>query len=202
MSMMGAMSAPSGASIPRADDDLWDRAARAFAEWYDGRPGAVDDLVRLMTPVLWQVARASRLSAEDASDVVQNAWLALVRNASSIEDAHAVSSWLITTVRRDAVRRSRSGARTRALPDDVEALPEPAPAPDEVIVQRDEHDRLWSAVRTLTRRCQELLRVVAFEQRPDYAAIAGRLDMAVGSIGPTRARCLEKLRAVLAGSPA
>jgi RNA polymerase sigma factor (sigma-70 family) len=196
--MIGAMTS---AEVP-LDDDVWGRAATAFASWYDGRPEAIEDLVRVMTPVLWQVARASRLSADDAADVVQAAWLALVRNASTIQDPHAVAAWLITTVRRDAIRRSRA-ARAIAVDDEVlDALaPVAAPAED-VAVERDEHRRLWRAVRGLTDRCQELLRVVAFERRPDYAAIAERLDMRVGSIGPTRARCLDKLRLALAEATA
>ena len=76
------------------------------------------------------------------------------------------------------------------------------PAPDEQVAVHDEHRRLWAAVRTLTERCQELLRVVAFEEHPDYARISVRLGMPVGSIGPTRARCLGKLRVALAGDPA
>jgi RNA polymerase sigma factor (sigma-70 family) len=201
--MMGLMAAPRGASIPQAGDGLWDRAARAFASWYDGRPDAVDELVRIMTPVLWQIARASRLSEEDAADAVQATWLALVRRASTIADPVAAPSWLITTVRREAIRRARTAAPvSRTGEAGLDDLAEPGDGPEAIVAAADEHRRLWAAVRTLTARCQELLRVVAFEQRPDYAAIAHRLAMPVGSIGPTRARCLEKLRSALAASPA
>jgi RNA polymerase sigma factor (sigma-70 family) len=198
MRMMGVMSAPRGAAVPQAGDGLWDRAARAFIAWYDGAPDAVDELVRLMTPVLWQVARASRIDADDAADAVQATWLALVRRADTITEPAAVAAWLITTVRREAVRRARS-----ARPgDDEEALvtlPAADPQPDEVVAEREDHRRLWAAVATLTDRCRQLLRVLAFEQRPDYAALSHRLGMPVGSIGPTRGRCLDKLRAALAG---
>jgi RNA polymerase sigma factor (sigma-70 family) len=198
--MMGAMSPPRGAAVPQAGNGLWDRAARAFAAWYDGAPDAIDELVRLMTPVLWQVARASRIDAEDAADAVQATWLALVRRADSIADPAAVSAWLLTTVRREAVRRARSARPVGE--DDLAALSAPDPQPDVVVIERDEQRRLWAAVATLTERCRELLRVVAFEQRPDYAALSARLGMPVGSIGPTRGRCLEKLRAALAGGAA
>ena len=63
----------------------------------------------------------------------------------------------------------------------------------------DESRRLWVAVGALNERCQRLLRIVAFEDRPDYARIAEDLAMPIGSIGPTRQRCLAKLRAVLEG---
>jgi RNA polymerase sigma factor (sigma-70 family) len=199
--MMGHMSAPRGAAVPQAGDGLWDRAARAFASWYDGAPDAIEELVRLMTPVLWQVARASRIDADDAADAVQATWLALVRRADSIADPAAVAAWLLTTVRREAIRRARA-ARPAGDDEELTALPAPDPQPDSVVVERDEHRRLWAAVATLTERCRELLRVVAFEQRPDYAALSARLGMPVGSIGPTRGRCLEKLRTALAGGAA
>ena len=64
-------------------------------------------------------------------------------------------------------------------------------------VEHDEQDRLWLAVDTLNERCQRLLRIVAFEHRPDYSQVAAALDMPVGSIGPTRSRCLAKLRSAL-----
>ena len=196
--MIGVMTS---AEVPQ--DDIWERAATAFGAWYDGRPDAMAELVRARTPEPWQVARASRLSADDAAEVVQTVWLALVRSAGSIADPRAVPAWLITTVRRDAIRRSRDATRVVPIDDEVlDALVPTAPPAEDVVVDRDEHRRLWSAVRTLTARCQELLRVVAFERRPDYHAIAERLDMRVGSIGPTRARCLDKLRAALVGSPA
>jgi RNA polymerase sigma factor (sigma-70 family) len=198
--MMGAMTSPRGVSIPQAGDGLWDRAARAFAAWYDGTPAAMPELVTLLTPVLWHVARASRLDADDAADAVQATWLALVRRAGAITEPAAVPAWLITTVRREALRRSRTH-REVGLPDAVlDSAAAPQAGPAEQVTEHDEHRRLWAAVRTLSERCQELLRVVAFEQRPDYAAISTRLGMPVGSIGPTRARCLDKLRAALAGS--
>lgn len=64
-------------------------------------------------------------------------------------------------------------------------------------MQADEQRALWEALSTLTPRCQELLRIVAFVPRPDYDLVAARLGMARGSVGPTRSRCLEKLRVAL-----
>ena len=61
----------------------------------------------------------------------------------------------------------------------------------------DQRRALWTAIRQLSPRCQELLRITAFVPRPDYAAVAAELGMRVGSVGPTRGRCLAKLRALL-----
>ncbi len=77
----------------------------------------------------------------------------------------------------------------RRLPDEGSAESE--------VVRRDTEGRLWDAVENLSERCQALLRIVAFEHRPDYREIAADLGMPVGSIGPTRGRCLQKLRALI-----
>ena len=80
-------------------------------------------------------------------------------------------------------------------------LPEPGPGSEEQVIVDDERRALWAAIGQLSRRCQELLRIIAFAPRPDYAAVADALGMPVGSIGPTRGRCLAKLRALLADGP-
>jgi DNA-directed RNA polymerase specialized sigma24 family protein len=71
---------------------------------------------------------------------------------------------------------------------------------ESVVIEDDQTMRLWNAVRTLSERCQRLLRVIAFEQRPDYEHLAADLGMPVGSVGPTRGRCLSKLRSALEGA--
>jgi DNA-directed RNA polymerase specialized sigma24 family protein len=78
-------------------------------------------------------------------------------------------------------------------------LPVRGPGSEEQVIIEDQRRRLWAAIRQLSPRCQELLRIVAFVPRPDYAAVAAGLGMQIGSIGPTRGRCLAKLRALLAG---
>lgn len=160
----------------------------------------MDELVRVMTPVLWQVVRAYGLDRQTAEDVLQTTWLGFVRRHQTIEDPKAVASWLITSARRGAAERSR-GARTAAEPVDTDVLARRLPeedAAETVVVLDDEASRLWRAVASLDARCRRLLRVVAFLDRPDYASLSRDLDMPVGSIGPTRARCLHKLRIALA----
>ena len=186
-----AAGAPAGAT-------MWDRAAHCCTRWLDGDAEALDDLVRLMTPVLWQVARACSLTEESAEDVVQTTWVAFVRSAGRLRDAQSVGGWLTTTARREAWRVSQAGSRTTFVEDDTleRVVPRERSAED-AVVTRDESDQLWSAVGALDERCQMLLRVVAFADRPDYAGIARDLGMPMGSIGPTRMRCLGKLKALL-----
>jgi DNA-directed RNA polymerase specialized sigma24 family protein len=90
-------------------------------------------------------------------------------------------------------------SRTTPVADEDLAprLPEQRSA-EQTAVEHDTRDRLWGLVDGMSERCRRLLRVVAFENRPDYATLATDLDMPVGSIGPTRGRCLAKLRVALA----
>ncbi len=181
--------------LPTESVSVWETAAGHFEGWRDDTPGALDDLVRLLSPMLWQLARASGLDREQAEDVVQTTWLALVRAGESITEPRAVAGWLCTTARREAWRVSKKSARQQPTDDEtiVRRLP-PEPAPEEQVVLDDDRARLWQCLGLLPERCQRLLRIVAAEARPDYSLIADQLGMPVGSIGPTRGRCLEKLR--------
>ena len=179
-------------------DAPWDAAAEAYREWRAGSASAMDRLVRVMTPVLWHVVRAYGLNRELAEDVVQSTWLTLVRRADTIVDAQAVGGWLIITARREAWRVGKHAASTVTMDDEVlDAVADAGVSAEDTAVEHDRHSRLWSSVATLDERCQRLLRVIAFDARPDYAKIAGDLGMKIGSIGPTRGRCLDKLRSAV-----
>ncbi|WP_244930660.1 sigma-70 family RNA polymerase sigma factor [Nocardioides sp. W7] len=185
-----------GAGAP--PDRLWVDAGHAFERWLGGDPAGLDELVRLMTPVLWHVVRAYRLPQEAAEDVVQTTWLALVRRRTTIADPAAVGGWLTTTARRESWRVAKSDQHVMPAADEELAARLPADRSAEAdAVENDSRSRLWHAVDALPERCRRLLRVVAFERRPDYQALASDLDMPIGSIGPTRGRCLAKLRVAL-----
>lgn len=191
-------------AYPHADEpDLptrsrWQQASEFFERWQAGDALAMDDLVRLMTPVLWHVVRGCGLDRGLAEDVVQHSWLALVRQRDSIAEPKAVAGWLLTTARREAWRVARQ--QNRADPADAADFDWRLPAQEsaeDVAARRQDAAQLWQAVNQLTERCQQLLRVIAFDERPDYARIARDLQIPVGSIGPTRLRCLAKLRTLL-----
>ena len=177
----------------------WAAAAALFEEWRAGESSALDDLVRLLSPVLWQVVRATGLDTATAEDVVQTTWLTFVRASDTISEPRAVAGWLCTSARREAWRVSRQSTRQRPTEDEAIArrLPD-EPAPEGRVVLDDSNARLWAALTHLPERCQKLLRIVAAEARPDYTVVSEQLGMPVGSIGPTRGRCLEKLRRELA----
>lgn len=176
----------------------WERAAALFVRWREGDSAAMDELVRLMSPSLWQVVRAYGLDAALAQDVVQTAWLTLVRRHESIADPRAVSAWLTMCARREAWRVGKLQRRADATDTDVFETRLPAQeSAEQAAVVDDDRRRLWHAVAGLNERCRRLLRIVAFEDRPDYARVSRDLAMPIGSIGPTRQRCLAKLRASL-----
>lgn len=185
-------------------DGLATRAADAFRAYREGDPSGMPTLVDDVTPLLWSVARQQGLSHASAEDVVQSSWLKLVQHAARIADPQSVLKWLITTTKRDAWLQSSK--RQREGPAAGEAVGEremeaPGPAPDAVVIAEADHRLLWDHFARLPERCRMLLRAVAFADRPDYAGVAEALGMPVGSIGPTRGRCLAKLRASLTSDP-
>ena len=185
------------------EDSLAARAGRLFAAYREGNTSTMGDLVRILTPILWHTVRASRLDSATAEDVLQTVWLALIRKADTITEPAAVLQWMVVTAKREAWRVARSQAKVR--PEDLEASSPPSrdlcdPVEDEVL-RGDTHNRLWQHIAELPERCRALLRVIAFADRPDYAELAKALDMPQGSIGPTRGRCLAKLRLLLGNDP-
>jgi RNA polymerase sigma factor (sigma-70 family) len=186
-------------TAPAAPGSLATRAAEAFAAYRVGDTERMGELVDLMSPLLWHTARAQRADPALAEDVVQTAWLRLVDRAEEISDPQAVMQWLLTTVRREAWRMVRQGDRARPESEALEAeVATPvAEGPEAASILSERQRVLWQHVAELSDKCRELLRVVAFADRPDYAAVASALSMPVGSIGPTRGRCLQKLRSAL-----
>lgn len=185
------------------------RSARLFGAYRDGDEARMSDLVRLLTPILWHTARSARLDSATAEDVLQTVWLALVRHADTITEPMAVLQWLVVSTKRESWRVSRAQTRTR--PEDFEATESAAgavaesvgtPSVEEEVIGAAADSALWRHIGQLSERCRALLRVVAFADRPDYAELSKALGMPQGSIGPTRGRCLAKLRLALAADPA
>jgi RNA polymerase sigma factor (sigma-70 family) len=185
------------------EESLATRAGRLFAEYRDGEEAKMAELVRMLTPILWHTARSSRLDTASAEDVVQTVWMTLVRKAESITEPLAVLQWLVVTTKREAWRVSRTQAKVR--PEDLEAggtlERDHAESVEDSVLRTETGNRLWQHIDGLPERCRTLLRVIAFADRPDYAELAKALAMPQGSIGPTRGRCLAKLRIALAQDP-
>ena len=184
------------------EHSLATRAGHLFSEYRNGDQAKMGDLVRALTPILWHTARSARLDSATAEDVLQTVWLTLVRKSDTITEPLAVLQWLVVSTRREAWRVARNQLRSR--PEDLELTSSEAAKGESIedTVLRDESDnRLWRHIEQLPERCRTLLRVIAFADRPDYAELAKALGIPQGSIGPTRGRCLAKLRIALAQDP-
>lgn len=198
--------APAGPPAP-ASAGLAATAAMAFTRHRDGDSSAMGSLVDQVTPLLWHTARSQGADPATAEDVVQTAWLRLVEHTHEIADPQAVLQWLLMTTRREAWRSVRRDRRTvphepweePSSADAAAPLPglDPATATEDAEVA----GAVWRHVAALPGRCQQLLRLVAFVERPDYSVVSAALGIPVGSIGPTRGRCLAKLRLALLADP-
>jgi RNA polymerase sigma factor (sigma-70 family) len=167
-----------------------------------GSDEALGQIVAELSPLLWQVARAAGLSAADAEDVLQTVWMRLLSHLDDIHNPSALTGWLVTTTRREAWRVRSAGRKQPPVDQDWFAgRPDSEPGSEQQLLLDEERRVLWDAIAQLSARCQELLRIIAFVPRPDYQTVAAKLGMPVGSIGPTRGRCLAKLRALLASDP-
>ena len=170
--------------------------AELVAAAHDGDRGAWDELVARFGGLVWAVARAHRLDSADAADVAQTVWLRLVENLGRLRDPEHLGGWLRTTTRHECLRVLRRGGRE--FPDSdsqADRLAVPAEQSPEMQLLAGERDRVvWTAVSALSDRCRSLLRVLACAPEASYAEISASLGLPVGSIGPTRARCLEHLR--------
>jgi len=193
---------PAGRPGPPTGPDRNARMAGLMTAAAGGSEEALGQIVTELTPLLWQVARAAGLSSGDAEDVLQTVWLRLLSHLDGIRSPASLTAWLVVTTKREAWRVRAAGRRhVPADQDWLAALPDQGPGSEDQVIVDDQRRALWAAIGRLDQRCQELLRIIAFVPRPDYAAVAAKLGMRPGSVGPTRGRCLAKLRALLASGP-
>jgi RNA polymerase sigma factor (sigma-70 family) len=190
------------ASTGPARGDRADQVSACLERARNGETAALGEVVRELNPLLWHVARAEGLTSEEAADVVQTTWLELLRRLHDIRSPQAVTSWLVTAARREAWRIRKLSRRQ--VPDgaaELESVADPDPAPGERLLSDERDQALWRHFHGLPERCRTLLRIVAQVARPDYAVVAEAMGMPIGSIGPTRGRCLAKLREMLLADP-
>jgi RNA polymerase sigma factor (sigma-70 family) len=159
-----------------------------------GDQEAWDALVDRFAGLVWSIARSHRLSPADAADVSQTTWLRLVEHLGRLRDPERVGAWLAATARHECLRVIRHAGRFVADGEvDLDAVgTEPEPAA--LLLATERTAALWRAVDALPERCRTLIRVLMADPPPSYEEVAAALGMPIGSIGPTRARCLEQLK--------
>jgi RNA polymerase sigma factor (sigma-70 family) len=154
-------------------------------------PEAWDILVTRYERLVYSVAVRNGLSSEDAADVTQATFVALIDSLERLREEDRLGSWLMTVARRQSWR-VRNRARTQV---DLDAVAETA---DEPLAEWDTVLALHGALSELGGTCKSLLEALYLDpEAPSYAEIAARMGRSIGGIGPLRGRCLEKLRAIL-----
>jgi RNA polymerase sigma factor (sigma-70 family) len=162
-----------------------------------GDKQAWDALVERYAPLMWSICRRHRLDSADAEDVAQHVWLRLVNQLGSLRDPVALPGWLATTTQRECTRVlcAAQGPGAVGYVVDIETIPDAqARAVDEDLLTAERHAALGEAFAHLPQDGQRLIALLIADPPVPHAEISARLSIPVGSIGPSRARYLEKMR--------
>jgi RNA polymerase sigma factor (sigma-70 family) len=172
-------------------EDVHDLVVRAAA----GDSAAWSDLVARFGGMIWSIARSVGLNESDAADVSQTTWLRFSEHLDRLHDSSRAGAWLATTARREAIRVSRLGTR-QLLVDPWNWLDQPTENEadlDSALLARERDILIQHAVGLLSERCRRLLMAAVADTSMSYEELSASLGMPIGSIGPTRGRCLKHL---------
>lgn len=177
--------------------------SRTISELWQGvldkDPECWSELVHLLEPLVYATARRTGLSAAEADDCAQETWLSLLRTRHRIKEPTSIPAWLIRAVSRRAIRIAKTREKDAGTGEAVEAAAPNAP-PDEELERLEAATLVRVAVKSLGPRCQRLLHALYFApEEKKYSDIARDLGLPPNSFGPTRSRCLQKLRTILEG---
>jgi len=160
-----------------------------------GDARAWEALVGCFSTLVWTIARSYRLNPSDAADVNQVVWLRLVEHLGNIRQPDRLGAWLASVTRHECLRTLRGAEREVPTADDLDVSHDSCELEvDQRLLAGDLNAALWRAFGTLPERWQALLRILMSSPSASYEEVAAALDMPIGSIGPTRQRCLERLR--------
>ena len=171
-----------------------------------GDETAWEALVQRYQRLIYAIPRRAGLDEDLAAEVFQEVFATLLQNVERIEQPSRLHAWLVTTARRKTWRLLRRESGTQSLsPDDddeggglLDTLADRALLPDEALLQLEQQHLVRAALAELDARCRDLLQMLFYAaESPPYSEIAARLGTTEGSIGPTRARCLQKLLKLL-----
>lgn len=151
-------------------------------------------LVRRYDSYLHRVARSFRLDEATCNDAVQTAWLRLVEHGDTLRDPARVGAWLVTTLRRHIFSLLRSRGHADLAGPDIADIPDPGRTPEQEVTVSEQNAHVCAALHRLPARDRDLLTLLMTSPSPSYSRVSAELRMPVGSIGPTRARSLGRLR--------
>lgn len=162
-----------------------------------GDEGAWNALVSRYTPLVDSVTRHYRMSLADAEDVSQVVWLRLFENLAGLREVRALPGWIKTTTSREALRILADRRRTEPMDPSILVtlhLQDPDEGVDSELLRMERNRAVLDGLAELAPQHRRLLVLLHAEPRPSYQEISKTLEIPPGSIGPTRARCLDKLR--------
>ncbi len=165
----------------------------------DGDSRAWDQIIDDYTDLLWWIARRYRLDDATAADVVQTVWLQLVQHGRSILDPEKLSAWLATTARREAQRRLTASRQHLPTDEKHDGPANDLAGPEERAINEETAAAALAAFHQLGPSCKRLLALLCNPPPKSYQEISALLDLPIGSIGPTRQRCLATLRSEMRG---
>ena len=164
------------------------------AECLAGDSRAWSSLVDRYGPLVWAIAKRASLSPDDQAEVFQNSWIVAVEELSRLREPAAFAGWIGQIARHQSLRIRRGYGIARKSMAHVAREDVDEARPEEPVALLEERRKVGDAVSRIGRKCADLLSALYYEDPPPaYTEIAKRLGMRIGSIGPTRARCLEKL---------
>jgi RNA polymerase sigma factor (sigma-70 family) len=156
---------------------------------------AWDELIERYAPLVWAICTRSRLSSHDIEDVGQSVWRLLVEHLAKLREPAALPGWLATTTKRECLRVVMAARKSQQLGSTVdEALFADERAIDEQILIAERNAALRPASTQLPPHGQRLLAMLFRDPPCSYSEISATLGIPIGSVGPQRARCLERLR--------
>lgn len=170
------------------DSVVVDLVQRAAA----GEQAAWDRIVERYAPLVWSVCRRHRLSETDAEDVGATVWLRLVERLGTLREPAALPGWIASTTRNECLSCLRS--RKRQVPTEDVEVADASPPSDEWLLTQERHVALREAFRELPERCKRLVSLLFDDPPMSYTQIAATVGIPIGSIGPSRSRCLNLLR--------
>ena len=180
--------------IPPRLTDVKSDLPRLVAAAQQGDAEAWNALVEQFAGLVWHVIRGFRLSNAACEDVYQTTWLRLAEHLDRIRQPESLGGWLARTARNECLRAVKLGGREDLRDNlDLDLVDRGGPV-DRMVESEATNEILWRAFATLSQACQQLLRLLIAEPPLPYDRVSELLGIAIGSIGPTRARCLAKLR--------